>query len=588
MMGTWKMGRFASLFALVALLMTSIAPVTGAGALLSRSGDGKTVKSFASAARASSAKATRLRKGASRGPAEIELNVDNWDSDFEKVAGFGFETLKAAWGVRFTLTPDQTPFTLTRVAALIVPGEGPVGLTPGEAIEILILVDPTGSGDPSRARELYRQADVVKDITVEGGFFYDLTTPVTIAQGDVYIMIVDRSVDEEGTVIFYYAAASGAANTDRSFVATAAGANQGSTFVTLDELGDNSGDFVVRGIGTKAAPGTAITGGGQPVDATIPTPTNLTGVAAGTGVTLTWTAPVLPIPDFTNVDEAEPNDSPTAPQAVALNVIVSGSAESSDDGAPGGFPTADGPLDDIEDWYRITLPVAGPLQVDLTDFGNTDFDLLLYDLDGPFEPDSSVGQSGGPAGEDEQISIPVLPAGDYLVAVTAFDPDVPSNTDYTLTITAAPKVLEYNVYCGVGTVAVSAANYFATVPGDATSFVIQTSAPGTVYVVTAVTGASQSNASNEASGGACEGGATITTAKLKVRNGNATLKIKGSGFEAGTTVLVNGTALTITGTIKPAKFKATGPLPGVVRGDTVTITLIETDGGCSTFTTTVR
>src|SRR5207247_302341 len=102
--------------------------------------------------------------------------------------------------------------------------------------------------------------------------------------------------------------------------------------------------------------------------------------------------------------------------------------------------------------------------------------------------DGAVGSSGNAAGVDEQIVIPVLAPGDYIIGVDAYDPGVPSNTTYKLHVLAAPKVLRYNVYGATGTVTPSAATFFGTAGGDATSFTVLTAPPAASFVVTAVIG----------------------------------------------------------------------------------------------------
>lgn len=578
---TWNSARILSLAAALALVTGGLAPATASAGNRSQNALLNEQPAATTAAQPALPAGGVVTKGPDRAPGDVVLNVDNWDGDGAKLAGFGYETLKIAWGTRFTLPAESTPFTLTQVGLLIVAAEGPRGLLPGEAIEIVILSDPGGTGDPKNAVVVYRQPDTVQELTTEGGFVYQLDTPVTVSQGDLYIMVVDRSTDEEGSVLFYYSKDNGAENTDRSFIVAASQFLAPDQWITLDTIGapddPREGDLVIRGFGQKAAAGTPITGyGNQPVDPSLPAITNLSGVAAGSTVTLSWTKPVLQEPTITSVSETEPNNSPTTAQQTGTNVRVAGRASSNDPGSPGGFGG-----EDIEDWYAFTLTGTAPIQIDLTEFGNTDFDLLLYRPDSSFESDDAVAVSGAAAGETEHI-FQVLPPGDYLVAVSAFDPDVPSNTNYRLTITQAPKVLYYNIFSGVGDFTPSAANFFGTAGGDMTSITITNSAPGSSYKITYVAGANQSGPSNAAQGGACTGGPTVSTITVKSKKGGS-IKASGSGFVAGMNITVNGSAATGTQTIKSGGAKLTVKPLGITltKGQVVSVQIITPTGGCT-------
>ncbi len=303
------------------------------------------------------------------------------------------------------------------------------------------------------------------------------------------------------------------------------------------------------------------------------------------GGTLTWTAPVIPPPTITDVSEVEPNDTPGTAQQVGTNVNVSGKAKDSDGGADGGFGG-----EDVEDWYAFQLTAPTFVTIHLSGFKLTsDFDLLLYTTSGPFNWDNA--SSGNGSGEEEDIEA-VFPPGNYVVAVSAFDGGVPTLDNYKLSIVAAPKVIRYNVYCGVGTVTPSTDSFFGTAPGDATSFPIGKSSPGSVYVVTAVLGVSQGAASNTASLGDCEGGPTIASTKLKLKK-NGNLTINGSGFAAGATILLNGSAVPSTYKVKKGGtvIKAKGPLASgspyssvVTAGQPYVVTIITAEGGCTSFT----
>jgi hypothetical protein len=529
------------------------------------------------------------KRGTARGLNEIELNVDGWTG--ENLRGVGFTTFKASWGNRFTVDPGQTPFALTHVATALLAAEGGGGFAVDDPISIAILVDASGSGDPGAAVPVGLYSAAV--VAVDALSAYQLPTPIVVAQGDIYVMFGDEREEEDGTVIFWFDSQQGAINNHRSFFTSANDIANGSSYRLWDTLGTDpppDGNFIVRAFGNVAEPGTDITGGGEPVDESLPAPTDLTALAGRVGAALSWTAPNLPPPPTpTEIAEAEPNDSPATAQTIAVNTRVSGADKSGNGGAPGGFGT-----DDIEDWYAFTLTSSTSVTIDLTNFGGTDFDLLLYNAAGPFDSDEAVGTSGGAAGEEEHIEIAVLPAGTYVIAVTAFDPDVPGNTNYKLTLVAALSVNRYNIYMGSSDdFTPSADNFLGTGPGDVTNFQVLDAPVGSFFRVAAVVGASQTPPSNSAAGVPCEGGPPIDLTKSKIKLADdGKVVLVGGPFVDGTIVTVNGVGFINPGKVKKngTKFVVKGPVTGnqplvTVAPDNVPATVVVNTptGGCATF-----
>lgn len=579
---TLRFGRFGAALAIVALVLTSLGAPSATHAAPAETK--ATIRTPAQALPMQDlGHSTTLKTAGEIG--SIELNVDDLD-DGENASVFTFGTdltVKAGFGNRFSLTTDQTPFALKQAAAFLVETTDGVGFEAGQMVGITIMVDASGSGDINDAVVVLNGSFTLDQL---GFIAVGLPEPIIVKQGDIYIIFTDLSDDADDTVIPVLLEENGGVGDGRGYVSLSTGTPNPviqSGYLNLrDDLSTPVlGNCVVRGFGDPAVPGDLVTGGMESFDGTLSTPTGLMATGTST-VTLSWTAPNLPPPPTpTPVSEAEANDSPATAQNVGTNVAVAGRASSGDPGAAGGFGG-----DDVEDWYGFTLSAPTSVQIDLTGFGATDFDLLLYNSSGPFTSDDAVAVSGGGAGEEEHIAVAVLPAGTYVVAVTAFDPDVPSATNYTLTIIAAPKVNRYNIYCGAADgFAVGPETFFGAIPGDQTSFAVLESAAGAYYRVTAVIGAVQTNASNSASGSPCEGGPTFASVKAK-RNGNGKITFKGAtGSLTGIQILINGVGFASAPKVKGTKVTQKGPL---ANGQTVgqacpagcTATIL-TAAGCS-------
>ncbi len=422
---------------------------------------------------------------------QFELDVDEFDDgDSLSVFTFGGDTVaKLSYGNRFTISDDQAPFALKAVGAAFVATAEGVGFEVGQTVGLTVLVDASASGDIKRAVVV---SNTTATLTALGFQTLVLPQPVVVSQGDVYIIVTDLGTDIEDSVMPVVLFENGGSNDARGFVRVTTGAPDPTRlpdYHRLDMLGASVvGNTYVRGFGDAAVPADNVTGGAESLNPSIPQVTNL-GVTSGATATLTWSAPAFPpLPPPPAVSESEPNDGPTGAQAIPLRCAVSGLASSSDPGAPGGFLT-----DDVEDWYAVTLPSDGPLSISLGGFGASDFDLFVYRPAGPFSPESAVSYSGGPAGVDESIVIGALAAGTYLIAVSAYDPDVPAVTPYVLNVSGAPFVSRYNVYAGPNSAfQASPDTFFGAVDGSVTSLVIREPIPHGYYRVTAVVGFEQS------------------------------------------------------------------------------------------------
>lgn len=422
---------------------------------------------------------------------QFELAVDEFDEgETVSLFTFGGDTVsKLSFGNRFTIPDDQAPFSLEAVGAMFAATADGVGFEAGQTVGLTVLADAAASGDIERAVAV---SNTTATLPAVGFQTLVLPQPVVVSQGDVYIIVTDLGTDIEDSVMPVVLFENGGSNDPRGFVRVTTGPPDPTRLQDYYRLDAFSaaviGNTFVRGYGDAAGPADDVTGGAEPVNPSLPPATNL-AVAGGSTATLTWTAPAFPpLPPPPAVAESEPNDGPTDAQTVPLRCTVPGLASSSDPGAPGGFGT-----DDVEDWYTVTLPADGPLRVSLGGFGAADFDLLVYRPAGPFTPDGAVASSGGPAGAGESIRIDALTAGTYLVAVTAYDPDVPAVTPYVLDVSGAPFVARYNVYAAPNAAFEATPDtFFGAVDGSATSFVVREPIPLGSYRVTAVVGLQQS------------------------------------------------------------------------------------------------
>lgn len=587
MMRSFTSSRVGAAFAAFALVLASVVAPSSS---LAATGDASdAIQTISKAAVRQDFGSSMLVESARKlgGVGSIELNVDGLDEG-EQVSVFTFGgdlVVKAGFGNRFTVTTDQTPFSLLQAAAVLTETTEGVGFEAGQSVGLTVLVDASGSGNINNAITVLNGQFT---LTEPGFIAVPLPQPVVVKQGDIYVIFTDLGTDAEDTVIPVLLEENGGIGDGRAYATLSTGTPNPSLASGYTRFADLAtpvlGNCIVRGFGELAAPGDMVTGLNEPVDGSLAAPTGLSATGSGP-VLLTWTAPDLPGPPTpVAVAETEANNSPTASQAVDVNVKISGTASSGDAGSPGGFGE-----DDVEDWFTFTLLSPTSVSVDLSGFGGTDFDLLLYPSAGPFVSDSAVAVSGEAAGVAEHIEVPVLPAGTYHVAVTAFDPDVPASTGYMCTIVAAPKVNRYNIFQGTSEgFTPGPENFFGAIPGDLTSFSVAEAPPNSYFKLTAVIGSAQSNASNGATGTPCEGGPTFTSVKAK-RNGNGKITFKGaSGSLTGISILINGVGFTTAPKVKGTKVTQKGPL---TNGQTVaqacpagcTVTILTT-AGCSTAT----
>jgi hypothetical protein len=598
MMISRRFGRVQSLAAVVALALGLVAGPVQAG---TAAPDAQKPEVAAKGMQAKVGKPKAAGTDTQRRGDPVSIQTDHWDGTFADLSPLSSsQNTKFSFGNRITIPAEVTPFTLQGVivVGLEYTASGtPVGLQVGDPIEILIFADASASGDQGAGKLIYRQTDVFKTFNPDApslnDVLYSLTSPVTVNQGDLYIFVADRTTDtgdNTGTVMPYLAVEDGGTNFSRSLMAGADDALNLNAYNTIDDTfgGDPlQGEFIVRAVGSVAAPGTPVTNMLEPTDGSLSSPTNLTGTNVGAGGTLSWTPPNLPPP--TPIAETEPNNSPAAAQNITLGSLLTGVSNSSDPGTDLGDTRGV-----AQDWYRFTITETTIFSLELVEDAGKDFDLYLFEANDV--TGDGVASSAGSCGAIERFDVSLAP-GDYILAVAAFDnPGCPfsGNATYQVLLSGGTKLLRYNIFCGTGTVTPSAATYFGSTGPDSTSFPIGKSTPGAVYVVTAVIGASQSPASNSATLGECAGGPTITSAVLKL-NGRGKLTIRGAGFTTGSTILLNGSALASNYKVKKqgALIKAKGPLANgadyssvVTSGQPFTITIITAAGGCSTFTGT--
>lgn len=512
----------------------------------------------------------------------IELNVDSTSPDASpSVFTFGTDSVvKAAFGNRFTLTNAQAPFKLTGVSAILATLQDGTGFEAGEMVGIVVFVDPASTGSIANAHLAFSGTATLDQGNVNLGL--QLPEPVVVKQGDVYVMFVDLTTDAEDTPVPVVQPENGGVTEDRSFLALSTDvpvddATTTSPYFSIGQVNGLDGNVVVRGYGDPATAGDLVTGGGETTNPDLAPPENPMAVGSSP-VTLSWSAPPSP-----SIDETEPNNSASAAQEVPFNTIINATTKVSDPGTDVGDGTA-------QDWFSFTLDSASTISVDLVDDGGIDIDLYLYRKSGPF---TSLGSSANDCGAHEVISDVALDPGEYVVAVVTFDNPgcpAPSSTPYQLLVVGPGGALRtgYNVYCGSSpNFEPSAETYIGTVGSASSSLVIQESAVGAYYRVTAVYGDEMSNPTDAVSGTPCEGGPTFGMVKVKLA-GQGTITLKnGVGDLTGAVLTINGVGFTKAPKIKTNKnqIKQKGPL---ANGQTVrdvcengcTITVM-TNSGCS-------
>lgn len=204
-----------------------------------------------------------------------------------------------------------------------------------------------------------------------------------------------------------------------------------------------------------------------------------------------------------NIDEIEPNNDPGQAQVLMGDspLTVAGRAEVRDFGNI--LIEIDNDFDDVEDLFKVTTTASG-LRINLDDF-TSDCDLYLFDA----EVNNVIGESiAFGATVPEEIDLPNLTAGTYIIGVTIYDPDPggADSTAYALKVTGTfdggeTAILQsYNIYRSTSANARSTGARVGNVNSNATSFTDPMPHTGNFfYQVTAVYDRGESAPSNEAS-----------------------------------------------------------------------------------------
>jgi hypothetical protein len=107
---------------------------------------------------------------------------------------------------RFTPSEQALPFTL-ETAMILFPKTcqvGDTGLRRGMTFDLVVYVDPTGSGDPDNAQLALRQSFELRpsDRKLQK---IPLTTPVTIQSGDIWVGYTNSATATNPTAIYHAA-----------------------------------------------------------------------------------------------------------------------------------------------------------------------------------------------------------------------------------------------------------------------------------------------------------------------------------------------------------------------------------------------
>lgn len=203
---------------------------------------------------------------------------------------------------------------------------------------------------------------------------------------------------------------------------------------------------------------------------------------------------------YIDVGEVEPNNSISQAQVLPADSIVSvaGHAEMADEGQVQ-ININDTEVDDLEDLFKITTMAPG-LTLILYGF-DYDCDLYLLDRDAMIvEYSMIIGAS-----TFEFIEVPDLPAGDYYIGVSIFDPNEGSDyTFYQLDVFGAMKqttpttLLNYHIYRSAAPGAMENGQRVATVAANVLQYSDAIMANGTWhYQVTAEYDFGESEPSDE-------------------------------------------------------------------------------------------
>ena len=119
-------------------------------------------------------------------PRALGLDDGTWESAYG-VSG----TSRLAWISRFTPAPQDYPFRLERIDLQFVDPTADAG----RAIQLLVYVDPSGSGDPAVATLVRTQDATIQFLHGMTLNQYALASPVTVTAGDVYVGAIDLVAD---------------------------------------------------------------------------------------------------------------------------------------------------------------------------------------------------------------------------------------------------------------------------------------------------------------------------------------------------------------------------------------------------------
>lgn len=216
-------------------------------------------------------------------------------------------------------------------------------------------------------------------------------------------------------------------------------------------------------------------------------------------------------PGVASVTEAEPNDSPSAPQTVSLPVSISGSVLNGVDSYTSATVTTQpsGGIEYVatfEDWYEFTLGAGATVNVDLAFAGTgADLDMYLFTFDGVSTVTTyanSIEDNVGTGIYTEQMSKYLSP-DTYYVAVDGFT-TASGRAAYTLDISTDDSSVDISDWYSFSLA--SSAQVTVTVTGGP-SFVVTGASGSTILASGGAAGASVTLDAGDYLIGVSEGGA---------------------------------------------------------------------------------
>jgi hypothetical protein len=142
-----------------------------------------------------------------REPADAPLALALDDGTIEQALGVVDQNQvtgsQAVFLNRFTLAPEQLPFTLDTVTIAFPTSTeaGPTRIIPGSNFEVLVYVDPGSTGDPANATLKFRQPFAVQP---SNSTFQEIQIglPIVIQFGDVWVGFTNTVTATDGKAIF--------------------------------------------------------------------------------------------------------------------------------------------------------------------------------------------------------------------------------------------------------------------------------------------------------------------------------------------------------------------------------------------------